>query len=402
MNVISDIIYLIFDYPFNYNEYSSLLLLFFFHGMVFSILLLRNGIIHNNRASKWLSLLLFLWAMYLIPYMLGYAGWYTGGIKRAIMFFVPFMQVLLIGPVVYFYTKSLLNSSFKLSKKDYLHFIPAILYGIYSLVVFVTDKLILDEYYFYADQKDKDLADWYQMVGLISMAYYLIISLKYYFNYKRLLFEKVSYAESILFVWIRNFMLAFLGLLILRVLFFIFDKEWGNFGSQFWYYIAFSIVFYYIAITGYSNIIQQITLQGEKLKMVNVFEDETPTKGVSDSVNATEKNDTVWKTKLSELMSEKRLFENPRLTLSDVAQELNITTKTVSSAVNSGFNMNFNDFVNHYRIEAVKEKLNKGEHTTTTLLGIALDSGFNSKATFNRAFKKSTSLSPKDFIEKLS
>ena len=64
--------------------------------------------------------------------------------------------------------------------------------------------------------------------------------------------------------------------------------------------------------------------------------------------------------------------------------------------------MNFNDFVNHYRIEAIKEKLNNGEHNTSTLLGIALDCGFNSKATFNRAFKKSTSLSPKDFIEKLS
>ncbi|WP_232817803.1 helix-turn-helix domain-containing protein [Winogradskyella tangerina] len=403
MNVIAVTISLIFDYPFNYNEYSSLLLLFFFHGMVFSFLLLRNGIIHNNRASKWLSLLLFLWAMYLIPYMLGYAGWYTRGLKRAIMFFVPFMQVLLIGPVVYFYTKSLLNSSFRLSKKDYLHFIPAILYAIYSLVVFVTDKLILDEYYFYADQKDKDLADWYQMAGLISMVYYLIISLRYYFNYKRLLFEKVSYAESILFVWIRNFMIAFLGLLVLRVLFFIFDKDWGNFGSQFWYYLAFSVVFYYIAITGYSNIIKQITLEGEKLKVVNVFVDEeVESPETKDELKELDKDHAIWKSKLSDLMKDKRLFENPRLTLSDVAQELNITTKTVSSAVNSGFNMNFNDFINHYRIEAVKDKLNKGEHNSTTLLGIALDSGFNSKATFNRAFKKSTSLSPKDYIEKLS
>ena len=403
MNVIAVTINLIFDYPFNYNEYSSLLLLFFFHGIVFSTLLFRIGIIHNNRASKWLSLLLFLWAMYLIPYMLGYAGWYTGGIKRAIMFFVPFMQVLLIGPVVYFYTKSLLNSSFRLSKKDYLHFIPAILYAIYSLVVFVTDKLILEEYYFYADQKDKDLADWYQMVGLISMAYYLIISLRYYFNYRRLLFEKVSYAESILFVWIRNFMIAFLGLLVLRVLFFIFDKDWGNFGSQFWYYLSFSVVFYYIAITGYSNIVKQITLEGEKLKVVNVFvEDDVDEKETNNEPIDVQKDDSILKTKLSELMTKQRLYENPRLTLSDVAKELDITTKTVSTAVNSGFNMNFNDFVNHYRIEAIKDKLNKGEHTRTTLLGIALDSGFNSKATFNRAFKKSTSLSPKDFIEKLS
>ena len=62
--------------------------------------------------------------------------------------------------------------------------------------------------------------------------------------------------------------------------------------------------------------------------------------------------------------------------------------------------MNFNDFINHYRIEAVKEKLSAGEHNTTTLLGIAYDCGFNSKATFNRAFKKSTTLSPNEYLKK--
>jgi len=335
--------------------------------------------------------------------MLGYADWYGEDFTADILFYIPFMQVLLIGPVVFFYTKSLLNTDFKLSKKDYLHFIPALLYAIYSLVVFVTDKLILDEYYFYANKRDKDLDNWYQVAGLISMACYLILSLRYYFNYKKLLFEKVSYAESILFNWIRNFSVAFLGILVLRVLFFIINPEWGNFGSQFWHYIAFSFVFYYIAITGYSNIIKQITLEGEKLKAVNVFvEDETIVTKVSEEVNDLEKDYTVWTEKLSKLMTDKQLFENPRLTLSDVAKELNITTKTVSSTVNSGFNMNFNDFVNHYRIEAIKKKLNEGEHYNTTLLGIALDSGFNSKATFNRAFKKSTSLSPKDYLEKIA
>lgn len=340
--------------------------------------------------------------MYISPYMLGYANWYSNELTREILFFVPFMQVLLIGPVVYFYTKSLLNSSFKLSKKDYWHFVPAIAYLIYSLIIFVSDKLILDEFYFYADGRDKDLANWYQGTGLISMAFYLVLSLRYYFNYKKLVFDKVSYAETVLFGWIRNFMIAFLSILILRVLFFILNPEWGEFGSQFWHYIAFSFVFYYIAVTGYSNVIKQTTLRSEKLKVVNVFEDENLALKTEPKSNPSEPDTSKWKDKLSKLMIEQYLFENPRLTLSDVANELDTTTKTVSSIVNSGFNMNFNDFVNHYRIEAVKEKLYKGEQTTSTLLGIALDCGFNSKATFNRAFKKSTSLSPKDYLEKLT
>ena len=62
--------------------------------------------------------------------------------------------------------------------------------------------------------------------------------------------------------------------------------------------------------------------------------------------------------------------------------------------------MNFNDFVNEKRAEAVIEKLKNGEHISNTLLSIALDCGFNSKTTFNRAFKKHTGITPKQFIAK--
>ena len=81
---------------------------------------------------------------------------------------------------------------------------------------------------------------------------------------------------------------------------------------------------------------------------------------------------------------------------------MNKNTSELSELINNGIGLNFNDFINHYRVEDVKEKLKNGIHNQKTLLGIALDSGFNSKATFNRAFKKSTSLSPKDFVEKLT
>jgi len=60
--------------------------------------------------------------------------------------------------------------------------------------------------------------------------------------------------------------------------------------------------------------------------------------------------------------------------------------------------MNFNDFINNYRIEAVKTMFLNEEHKKSTLLGIAYDCGFNSKATFNRAFKKHTSCTPKEYL----
>lgn len=388
------------DFLFGFGQKSSLLLIFFFNGIVFSFLLLKKGIQNNNNANKWLSFLLFLCAMYIAPYMLGYAGWYSRKVTREILYFIPFMQVLLIGPVIFFYTKSLLNSTFKISKKEYYHFIPALIYLVYSLIVFITDKLILDEFYFYADSRDKDMANWYQIAGIISMVYYLIASLKFYKNYKKLVFDKVSFADSILFEWIPNFLIAFLSIVVLRVLLFLLNPEWGNFGNQFWHYIAFSIVVLYVSVNGYANAVKMSFLNDVNSESINVYhESDEDYKTEQDNTNLEEIE--FWKDKILHLVENEKVFKNPTLTLSDLSKLLNTNTKNISKSINSGFDMNFNDFINHYRIEAVKEKLHKEEHKTSTLLGIAFDCGFNSKATFNRAFKKSIDLSPKDYLKNL-
>lgn len=383
------------DFPFVFNEKSSLLLIFFFHGVVFSILLLKRGIQRQNSSNKWLSLLLFLCSLYIVPYMLGYANWYSKKVTGDILFFVPFMQVLVIGPVVYFYIQSLLQSDFKFSKKDWIHFAPGLLYLLYSLIVFITDKLVLDEFYFYADRRDKDLKTWYQLLGLASMFYYLGLSLKKYRAYKKRIYDIVSYADSILFRWIQNFLLAFYSLLIIRIVFFFSNPQWVNFGSHFWYFISFALIVYYISISGYAEALKSSSVLLKKV-------DNTPIIPELEKPMMSSFDVDKWKTQLIVLLEKQKMYENSQLTLSDIAQQLNTNTKTISSVVNGGFDMNFNDFINHYRIEAVKEKLNSGEHHKTTLLGIAFDCGFNSKATFNRAFKKSTSLSPKEYIKSIS
>ena len=123
-----------------------------------------------------------------------------------------------------------------------------------------------------------------------------------------------------------------------------------------------------------------------------------------DSASVTNKNATVdvkaWKEKLLQLMQYSKAYEDPELSLAQVAKQLQSNPSHISKMVNNGFGVNFNDFVNQFRIEAVKEMLKNGEQKKQTLLGIAFDCGFNSKATFNRAFKKVTGLSPKEWTEK--
>ena len=106
-----------------------------------------------------------------------------------------------------------------------------------------------------------------------------------------------------------------------------------------------------------------------------------------------------WKPKILSLLQNEKVYEDPELSLTQMAKQLKTNPSILSKTINQGFQLNFNDFINNYRIDAVKEKLKAGEQKTQTLLGIAYDCGFNSKATFNRAFKKVTGTSPKEWME---
>ena len=326
-----------------------------------------------------------------------------------------------MGPVIFFYVQSLLNPSFRFGKKEWLHLLPGILYLLYSLTMFVTDKLILKRYYFLADEADRDFDYWYQATGLLSMLIYFFISLRYYSLYKKLMVQVVSYADAVVFRWVKNFLLAFLMMQLLHIGFEIFSKIFpalNNYVGSWWFFFCFAVIFYYIAITGYSNSIEtkvpfKLNLLAYKPTLLlhyssaeadknNLIEDAEVIE--INGVQGERKEDsallTEWKPKIEALLKNEKAYEDEALSLTEVAKILKTNPSIVSKVINQGFQLNFNDFVNNYRIEAVKEKLKAGEQKTQTLLGIAYDCGFNSKATFNRAFKKATGVSPKEWIEK--
>lgn len=389
---------------FDFSLKSSLLLIFFFHGFVFTLLLWIKGLRENNRAYQWLSAFTGLCTLYIAPFMLGYAGWYSGGIYRELLFYIPFQQLLLLPPVLFFYIRSLLDQSFVFRRQHLIHFIPAFVYVLYSLIVFITDQWIMGYPYFYADGKDKDFSPWYQMAGFISLVAYLMASLGVYKRYKLLSYDALSFADTVLFKWAKHFLLALMVLVGLRLVFFIVNPEWAAFGKKFWYYLSFSVLCYYISISGYINAIRSVTsfsiFSLPPALPVRAFEE--PATASSSAGNDTETTEEVseWKEKIIQLLQQERLYENPVLTIGDLAGKLDTHSKKISQVINQGFAMNFNDLINTYRVEEVIRKIEAGEANSQTLMGIAYDAGFNSKSTFNRAFKRVTTITPKEFLEK--
>lgn len=399
---------------FQFGFYSSLLLISFSQGIIYSVLLLVKAIKTENKSNYWLSLFIFLCSMYIAPWMLGFAGWYDNQPYRDILFYIPFQHLFLIGPIIFFYTQSLLNPSFQFSKKEAIHLVPGLLYLVYITAIWVYDKLFLGDYYFYQDGMDKDFEDWYQKLGLISMIIYFVLSIRYYNVYKKLMFQVVSFADAILFKWIKTYLIAFLLMLLLPIVFDViglFYPEIQTYTGSWWFYLFFSIVMYYIAITGYSNPtnaaipFKMSFFDNNPILLLN--ENQTIESETFIDIEHENFEETIspemehWKLKIETLIQEEKLFENPELTLSDVAKKLETNAAVISKTINQGFQMNFNDCINNYRIEAVKNRFADGEHKKSTLLGIAFDSGFNSKATFNRAFKKNTGKTPKEYIETL-
>jgi AraC-like DNA-binding protein len=98
---------------------------------------------------------------------------------------------------------------------------------------------------------------------------------------------------------------------------------------------------------------------------------------------------------LDSVMKKEKLYLNEEITLKDVASILDITHHQLSQLLNERLNMNFNTFVNTYRVDFAKELL--VEKTEWTVLNIAYEAGFNSKSTFYDAFTKIAGVTPLEF-----
>ncbi|MFD0762074.1 tetratricopeptide repeat protein [Lutibacter aestuarii] len=102
---------------------------------------------------------------------------------------------------------------------------------------------------------------------------------------------------------------------------------------------------------------------------------------------------------LEQIMIDYKLYLNPDLSLKDLASYLELPTNYVSQLLNQGFDKNFSEYINTYRINEFKERILLEENKDLTIMAVAYDSGFNSKTVFNTFFKKIEGITPNSFVK---
>ncbi|GAB4338153.1 MAG: hypothetical protein OHK0038_16810 [Flammeovirgaceae bacterium] len=107
----------------------------------------------------------------------------------------------------------------------------------------------------------------------------------------------------------------------------------------------------------------------------------------------------MYKEKLSQLMEKEEPYLNQRLSIGEVAEMIKTNVHTLSRVINEGYQKNFYDFINHYRIQKFIQLANHEKFKHLTFLAIAMEVGFSSKSAFNRAFKKTTGVTPSEYFQ---
>ncbi len=386
----------------DFNRYSLPLLILVLQGLIFVILLLSRYYRKRNISDLFLGLILLLSSYFQICYTVGFMGWYDEYRTTKINYFLINITYAL-GPLIYFYIKSITASNFKFKKKHWWHFSLAILFVVYRLSIYTYDalqpgfsetqngylKIHLDEAY---------VQNISRFIETSFMLLYLAFTFQLFYNYRKKIKQYFSNTYKLELNWI----LSFLILYSLSFLYGTVQDLIGafytdlNYVQRWWLNLFVAVVTLYVGIKGYFTDTTKLNTLDFTFspKTIGIPEDASDFehKSISEAQIATVKR----------LMEEEKVYLNPELNLSDLAKMADMTRGQLSEIVNTAFHKNFNDFVNTYRVDAFKAMLKEDKHKQLSLLGIAHECGFNSKATFNRVFKKLTSYSPTQYLNSIS
>ncbi len=365
-------------------EFIDLILFFGISQGVFLAVTLQIIKNKNKAANKILSIMLMLSVFMLLGRMIFFKFLTARLFQWAILID---SVIFLFGPLCYIYSRRLIfskNDTFRLSRS---HYIPVSFHLLFSFYIFSFNG---DEFL------DNLSAGFFKTpfliiegAGIVSNIYYWILNVKILKTYIHKEKNHVSYTQSLvsflkffqisIFIVITVWMISFISMNFFNysIKFINYNSVWGT-------------ISIFIFVIGYYSLKEpelfRISFQKEKTKS----QQRLP----QDQIILIGKE-------LNTLIEKEKIFLKPDLTLRDLSLRLNTSTHNISWYLNHVSKSNFYDYINHFRIQEFLSKIDNNEHLHHTILAIAMEVGFNSKSTFNKAFKLEVKDTPRNYIKGL-
>ena len=293
----------------------------------------------------------------------------------------------LFGPACLLYTYSTFNPEFKLRWFHLFHLIPFFV----NLVEFTpfylssnTEKL---EYYYVFLDRGSVAMPLHFSLKTVSVVAYLLAQIYYYLKY-RPTDKKDRGRKGYLISWFRIFFTgqAILGIGLILGWFESFHKITDP------YFFAMAVLSVYLYSVTIALLIYPQILYG-------LYRDKTGSdKKYSRSRLSAEEKDLILERLTAYLNESSKPFLDPILTLRKMSVHLGIPSTNISQVINEKAGLNFNDFINSFRIEESKKLLLSDDFEKLTIDAIAKMAGFNSRSAFYSAFRKHAGLTPREYL----
>jgi AraC-like DNA-binding protein len=359
-------------------------------GVVIGFLLFYSK--RQRRSNRLLASLLWLMSLASFNLYFEYIGfYYSSSILALIHALIPMVIIMPIGPLIFFYVRSSIDPSFKLGKKECLHFIPTLLDLVPALIaiVFLAGAsagwlvrnpepwgLAIDTYNIYAD-----------IPRFISLVVYVWLTARELRLHKTTRTDTNRPISETTFKWLQQFITLFSIFLVIWFVYLVpyVIPAYSNIllGLVGWYpvYIPLAVLIYWLGIKGY--LISHTVALEEKRKTSSGMLPETV---VSKTLSS-----------LELAMTRDKYYLDAGLSLADLAAHIGVPSKVLSTVLNQRLQKSFTEYLNELRVDAFKKKIQEPGLEHLTIAGIAFECGFNSQPSFQRVFKQVTGMSPSEF-----
>lgn len=349
--------------------------LLFFSQIMLTFLMLTNPMKVNKKANTWLGIFILTWTTFFLDEMI--TIFYDTPIDLNQFFLLKLIQFT--SPILFHISIQLFtNPSYRFNKKSLGYLI---LPSVYTIVFFSQS---------FQENNYKAILLSLLLTNSILYISRSIIKIR---QHKKNIKLFSSNPEEYDLKWLEQIITA---LIIIVILITIFNLTFYNHPLNIYIYSTLLVSVYFIAY----NVMKQ--------KEIYPINEQQTNQVISISENVTSedrKRKIVSDDKLIELKSEintlmqnEKPYLNSELNLINLSDLLNISPHILSYVINTGYNVNFPQFVNKYRVENAKRLLlDKEKSKQLSMLGIAYESGFNSKTVFNTAFKKITGQTPSEY-----